>query len=71
MLLSINRLCPSVIVFIALLLTDEAMTSGGLWGTYLSTSTNDCASDEASTMFPNPPFVIAFIGVIYLFSRFS
>ena len=37
------------------------MTSGGLRGTYLSTNTNDCAGDDASIKFPNPPFVIAFV----------
>jgi hypothetical protein len=59
----------------SILLTAEAMTSGGLHGTLLSTNTNDCAGDDASIMFPNPPFVIAFITNRILFfiivSRFQ
>jgi len=44
-----------------LAITVEAMKSGGLRGSFLSTNTNVCAGDEAPNYVPNPPFVIAFV----------
>jgi hypothetical protein len=49
-----------------IILTDEAMTRGGLRSTWLSTNTNDCAGNEASIMLLFPPFVIAFVGGSYI-----
>lgn len=41
--------------------TAEAMTSGGLHDSQLSTSTNVCAGDDASIILQNTPFVIVFV----------